>query len=304
MNFTPVTLFFDPTAKHRIAVAASKEEIVPPTEEPKKHPSQMTLGEHFEAWAAENGVELPADKNSKEYDDLYRQWAEWAFSDMTSKKEKAPLILKSSVTAADKKEEKEEPKKEETKKPKDFNVSFDGSITVKDKSGTVVLTLNANELSPEDIDKIKKNDIQSLAEKFTKIKELGLTVENTDMGGGLPIGDMPPSELTPAPKSEKSLEDLSQDLGKGAKKEEKAKGLNPWASNIIKRIKVKASGELPINEIQKKVIDDLLEKYSQTGYEFSASVDRDGLSGVLIRCIPDDNNAFYVYEDGSFDKIV
>lgn len=139
------------------------------------------------------------------------------------------------VSAA-KDEKKDEPKKEEKKdntKAKDFTVSFDGSISVKNKKGEVILTLNAPDISPEDIEKLKKSDIQAIAEKFTKIKDLGLTIENTTVDFGEPAKDaLPP------------LDSIGKDEKKDAAPSDD-KQMKEWASNKLKSIeaKINVSGE-------------------------------------------------------------
>ncbi len=170
------------------------------------------------------------------------------FTDKTKSKGKV-------ITAAEE-PKKDEPKKEDAPKPKEFSVSFDGDITVKNKKGDIIFKLNAADISPEDIDKLKESDLQSLAEKFIKIKELGLTIENTSVEKeGFPVGTIPPSGLPEAEKNlgkkeeTKSLEDFAKEPKKDEKKKEdkkeekKEKELSPWAQNTLKKIEAKTQAE-------------------------------------------------------------
>jgi hypothetical protein len=148
------------------------------------------------------------------------------------------------ITAAASEEKKDE--KKEAPKTKNFNISFNGDIVVTNSKGEEVLKLNAADLSPEDIDKLKASDIKSLAEKFTKIKELGLTIENTNLSG---LGESSLPDIDEKGKEPQTLEELAGEAPKDDKP------LKPWASNKLKSIAAKI-GSIPnvTNGIDKKSV--------------------------------------------------
>lgn len=47
-----------------------------------KTPEQMTLAEHAEAWWTEQAKQVPNDRQSEAWQEMYRQWVEFAFSDL------------------------------------------------------------------------------------------------------------------------------------------------------------------------------------------------------------------------------
>ena len=45
--------------------------------------AEMTLAEHAEAWWREQGNKVPF-RNSKQWQQMYETWVEWAFADLRS----------------------------------------------------------------------------------------------------------------------------------------------------------------------------------------------------------------------------
>ena len=41
---------------------------------------ELTLADHAELWAKENGIVVPS-KDTTKYEDMYRKWIEYAFAD-------------------------------------------------------------------------------------------------------------------------------------------------------------------------------------------------------------------------------
>lgn len=48
---------------------------------------ELTLDEHAEAWARENGKDVPTDRNSVEWRHMYEEWIDYAFADFKTFKE-------------------------------------------------------------------------------------------------------------------------------------------------------------------------------------------------------------------------
>jgi len=222
MNFKPVTVFTDKTPSKPRTVTAS-------TRKAEYHSDQLD--------GLNKNSEYPitvqfhdADGNKTKWMDINQESIPVIISFLESMKKGEPKEV-SAAAEEPKEEKKDEPKDTPKEMPKDapkdspkaFNVKFDGNITVTDGKGEVVLTLNAPDLSPEDIDKLKSSDIKSLAEKFTKIKELGLTLENTN----LDFGDLSKESLPPP-----------EAIGKDAAPSDD-KPLGAWATNKLKSIEAK-----------------------------------------------------------------
>ncbi len=47
----------------------------------KLRPGEMSLMDHAELWAHENGLDVPEDKDSDEYTAMYEKWIDFAFAD-------------------------------------------------------------------------------------------------------------------------------------------------------------------------------------------------------------------------------
>jgi len=45
-------------------------------------PGEMSLMDHAEFWARENGLDVPEDKDSDEYTTMYEKWIDFAFQDL------------------------------------------------------------------------------------------------------------------------------------------------------------------------------------------------------------------------------